>query len=276
MRPSEVSGTLVKPLGKPRSPSVIFAAAERQLLDHLKVACLWPERQRDKAWRIGDYSCYVLSFSPARGAEVYAQFWSEPDEDGVIFATRGKANTSRKSIAIGTAREVRVLAREAVGVLCEVLGYDGRVPLTYHLHLGTRLRPGPVFDSICASDLAKLMRRWGFVADAEEHAGRANLVRSAIGRQPFLVALVGERPEGSSEYGMLWLRAFLRFEQGVPEGLAGAINENAIAARASVDAEGDLVVQTPIVLHGGVTADNLATSFAIWQRTIEEIVGGLF
>jgi len=265
----------VKPLGKPRSARVIFAAAERRLLDHLKVACLWPERQRDKAWRIGDYSCYILSFSPARGTEVYAQFWSEPDEDGVIFAIRGKASTSKKSVAVGTARDVRVLARDAVGALCEVLGYDGRVPLSYNLHLGTRLRPGRVFDAICASDLAKLMRRWGFAAEAEEHAGCANLVKSSIGRQPFLVALVGERPEGSGEYGMLWLRAFLRFEDGVPEGLAGAINENAVAAKASVDAEGDLVVQTPIVLHGGVAAENLATSFAIWKRTIEEIVGGL-
>lgn len=265
----------MKPLARPRSPSVIFAAAERQLLGHLKSACLWPERQRDEAWRIGDYSCYVLSFSPARGTEVHAQFWSEPDEDGVIFATRGKANTSKKSIAVGTAHDVRVLAREAVGILCEALGYDGRVPLTYRLQLGTRLRSGPVFDSICASDLAKLMRRWGFVAETEEHAGKADLVRSAIGGQPFLVALAGERPEDSSEYGMLWLRAFLRFEDGVPAGLAGAINENAVAAKASVDAEGDLVVQTPVVLHGGVAAENLATGFAIWKRTIEEIVRGL-
>ncbi len=274
-RPCEDSGTLVKPLRTPRKAGAIFAACERQLLAHLNAACLWPGRQRDKAWRIGDYSCYVIGFSPARGTEVCAQFCSEPDEDGVIFATRGKAHNFRKTVAIATAKEVRVLAREAIGILCEVLGYDGRVPLTYRLHLGTRLEPGLVFDAACASDLAKLMRRWGFAAQVEEHGSKPNLIRSAVGTQPFLVALVGEHPEGSSEYGMAWLRAFFRFEGGVPEGLASAINENAVAAKASLDGEGDLVVQTPVLLHGGVTTENLAMTFAIWKRTIEEIVKGL-
>ena len=274
-RPFEDSGTLVKPLRAPRNPSAIFAACERQLLAHLKAACLWSERERNKTWRIGDYSFYVLEFGPARGTDVYAQFWSEPDEDGVIFATRGKAHNFRKTIAIGTAKDVRVLAREAIGILCEVLGYDGRVPLTFRLQLGTRLKPGLAFDSICASDLAKLMRRWGFVAEIEEHDGKPNLIRSAIGQQPFLVGFVGERPEGSNEYGMISLRAVLRFEGGVPGRLVGAINQNTVAAKASVDEEGDLIVQTAILLHGGVTADNLEMSFGIWKQTIDEIVGGL-
>lgn len=274
-RPFEEGGTLVKPLRTPRGPGAIFTACERRLMAHLKAACLWPERQRDRSWRIGDYSFYVLEFSPARGTEVYAQFWSEPDEQGVIFATRGKAHDFRKTLVIGTAKDVRVLAREAIGILCEVLGYDGRVPLTFRLYLGTRLKPGLAFDSICASDLAKLMRRWGLAAEVEEHDGKANLIRSTIGRQPFVVAFVGEHPAGSNEYGMIWLRAFLRFEGGVPEGLVGAINENAVAAKASVDGEGDLVVQTPVLLHGGVTTANLEMSLGIWKRTIEEIVAGL-
>lgn len=274
-RPFEDSGTLVKPLRTARNPAAIYAACERQLLAHLKAACLWPERERDKTWRIGDYSFYILEFSPARGTEVFAQFWSEPDEEGVIVATRGKAHDVRKTVAAGTAKDVRILAREAIGRLCDVLGYDGRVPLTYRLHLGTRLRPGLAFDSICASDLAKLMHRWGLVAEIEEHAGKPDVIRSAIDRQPFLVGFVGERPAGSNEYGMIGLRAFFRFEGGVPDGLVSAINQNTVAAKASVDEEGDMIVQTAILLHGGVTAENLEMSFGIWKQTIEEIVRGL-
>lgn len=275
VRPLEDGGILVKPLRTPRTPGVIFAACERQLLAHLKAACLWPEAQRDRTWRIGDYSCYILEFSPASGTRVHAQFWSEPDEDGVIVATRDQANNLEKSVATGAERSPRALGRAAIAILCKRLGYDGRVPVVFRLQLGTRLRAGLVFESICASDLVKLMRRWGYVAEADEHDGRSNLVTSAVGTHPFLVTFVGERPQGSNEYGMIELKTFFRFEGDVPEGLLTAINRNTIAARASVDEEGDLAVQSPVVLHGGVSAENLRMSFGIWKQTIEEIVRGL-
>jgi hypothetical protein len=274
-RPFEEDGTLVKALRTPRTAGVIYAACERQLLIHLKAACLWPESERDKAWRIGDYSDYMLDFSPAPGTKVHVQFWSEPDEDGVIVATRDAAGKLEKSVAIGAARSPRALARDAIATLCRKLGYDGRVPLTFRLRLGTRLKAGLVFESICASDLVKLLRRWGYAAEVEEHDGKANLVRSAAGSHPFLVAFVGERPQGSNEYGMIELRTFFRFEGDVPGRLVNTINQNTIAAKASVDEEGDLTVQSPIVLHGGVSAENLRMSFGIWKQTIEEIVRGL-
>jgi hypothetical protein len=276
-RPFEDSGTLIKALRTPRTRSAIFAACETALLAHLRAACLWPERQRDKTWHIGDYSFYILEFSPAPGTEVYVQFWSEPDEEGVTFeiSSGGKANNFEKAIAVGTARDVRALAREAVAILCKVLGYDGRQPLTFRLHLGTRLEPGMAFHTICASDLAKLMRRWGLLATIDEGDGKPNLITSDVDGQPFLVAFVGERPEGSNQYGMIGLRTFFRFEGGVPEGIVNGINQNFVAVKASVDEEGDLVVQTSILLQGGVTEDNLQMNFSIWKQAIEEIVKGL-
>ena len=302
-RPFDDGGTLVKPQRTPRTQSALFAECERLLVSHLKAVCLWSERQRDKTWRIGDFSFYILEFSPAPGTEVYAQFWSEPLEDGVILEVSsgawsapvdqyvdadkrellrdhglelsGNKSNFGKTVLLTSAKEARAVARETVAILCKVLGYDGRVPLTFRLHLGTRLEPGLAFDTICASDLAKLMRQWGFTADIDEHDGKPNLIRSAVGEQPFLVAFVGERPEGSNQYGMIGLRAFLRFAGGVPDGLVNAINQNFVLAKASVDEDGDLIVQTPILLHGGVTEANLAMSFQIWQQTIEEIVRGL-
>ncbi|MGB5104871.1 MAG: YbjN domain-containing protein [Steroidobacteraceae bacterium] len=279
-RPFEDSGTLVKPQRKPRTQVALYAACEATLLAHLKAACLWPGRQRDKTWHIGDYSFYILEFSPARGVEAYLQFWSEPDEPGVSFevstgAANSPADKTEKVVAVRNAKDVRALAREAMTTLCKGLGYDGRQPLTFRLHLGTRLKPDVAFDAICASDLAKLMRHWGYVAEIEEHGGKRNLIRSAIAEQPFLVAFVGEHPEGSNEYGMIGLRAFLRFELGVPDGLANGINQNFVGVKASVDEEGDLIVQTSILLHGGVTEANLAMNFSIWRQTIEEIVKGL-
>jgi len=274
-RPFEDSGALVKPLRTPRTASAIFAACERRLLVHLKAACLWPENQRDNAWHIGDYSDYLLEFSPAPSKIAYAQFWSEPDEDGVIVATRDGAGNLERSVAIGAATNARTLGREAIAILSKRLGYDGRVPLTFRLRLGTRLKAGLVFESICASDLVKLLRRWGYVAEIDRHDGISNVVKSAAGTHPFLVAFVGERPQGSSEYGMIELRAYFRFDGDVPGRLVNTINQDTIAARASVNEEGDLVIQSPMVLHGGVSAENLRMNFDIWKQTIEQIVGGL-
>ena len=167
-RPFDDAGTLVSAQKAPRNQPQIFTTCERALQAHLKSVCLWPERQRDATWRLGDYAYYVLDFSPVPGTEVYVQFWSEPDEDGVIFEVSsgawnppadkyvdpekqellrdhgfelgGKASNFEKVIAVSTAKDIRALAREAVTILCEVLGYDGPKKLTYGLHLGTRLR----------------------------------------------------------------------------------------------------------------------------------------
>ena len=302
-RPFDYEGTLVKPQRTARSATAIFAACEEALVGHLKSVCLWPEKQRNKTWRIGDFSFYIIEFSPAPKTTVYAQFWSEPGEDGVIFEVSsgawnpptdkyvdpgkqellrdhgfelgGRADNFKKIVRVDTAREVRALAREAVAILCKALGYDGRVPLTFKQHLGTRLQPGMTFDTICASDLVKLMRRWGFVADYDEESDKPNVVRSTVGEQPFLVSFAGERPEGSNQYGMIALGAFFRFDDGVPGGLLDAMNQNFNTVKATVDEDGDMVVQTPILLHGGVTEENLEMSFSIWRETIERIVEGL-
>jgi len=302
-RPFEDSGTLIKPKRSPRKRSALFAACETTLLAHLKAACLWPADERNRTWRIGDYSLYVLEFTPEPGVEVYVQTWSEPDEQRVTFQASstawiqprggyehaekqemlrdyglevgGQPHHYEKVIDVSTARDVRALAREAIAVLCRLFGYDGRQPLTYRLHLGTRLRADAVFDAICARDLAKLMRRWRFDARIDENGGKPNLITSAVGEQPFLVALVGERPEGLNEYGVMALRAFLRFTDGIPDGFANSINQDFLTVKAGVDADGDLIVQMPVLLHGGLTEANLEMSFQIWKQTLEEIVKGL-
>lgn len=299
-RPFEDAGTLVSPQRTPRTQAQVFSACEKTLLAHLKSVCLWPERQRDVTWHLGDFAYYVLDFSPVPGTDVYVQFWSEPDEDGVIFEVSsgawnppadkyvdpdkqellrdhgfelgGKASNFEKVIAVSTAKDIRALAREAVTILCKVLGYDGTKKLTYGLHLGTRLAPGMTHDTICASDLSKMMRRWGYVAQVEEQDGKPRLIHSFVGEQPFMVGFMGERPEGTNQYGMIGLRTYFRFEGGVPEGLLNAINTNFAFVKASVDAEGDLAVETTRLLHGGVTAENLELGFDIWKETIEEIV----
>jgi hypothetical protein len=315
-RPFDDKGVLVagrpgRARDRPARTELFDKACERQLVKHLKAACLWPARDRDKTWRLGDYSSYVLEFNARDFVSVSLQFWSEPDErtssGTVSFAvtstawdsTQGSALDAtraemlrdhgfevarhgreegqfKKVLVVPGGRAVRALAREAIAILWKVLDYDGAAPLEFHLHLGTRLSAGFTFDGICANDLLKLMQRWGFAAaELEERAGQAPLIKSMVQDQPFLVAFVGERQDGRGEYGMIGLRTFMRFEGGVPDGLPNAINTSFATVKASVDEDGDLVVQTPIILHGGVTAENIEMCFKVWRETLEEISQGL-
>lgn len=316
-RPFDDEGVLVAPLPRPArsrqaGASPFDRSSERQLVRHLKAACLWPARDRDKTWRLGDYSTYALQFAAPGHVPVRLQFWSEPDsrassstvslaisaadddsedlaapfdashqerlrDHGFEVARRGRAQGRfAKEVLLPGGRAVRALARETIAILCKVLDYDGAGPLEFRLHLGTRLSAGFTFDGVCAHDLAKLMQRWGFAtADVEERAGQAPIIKSAVEEQPFLVAFVGERNADNGAYGMIGLRMFMRFEDGVPAGLTDAINNNFATIKASVDEDGDLVVQAPIILHGGVTPQNLEMWFKVWRETLLEIGAGL-
>jgi hypothetical protein len=298
---------------RPTRAELFDRACEQQLLKHLKAVCLWPARDRDKTWRLGDFSSYSLAFTPPGRAAVTVQFWSEPDErsnSGAVtfevasdawagagrrsldsgrqellrdhgFERASRRNGTmvnghfRKEILLGSSRSIRALMRETIAILCKVLDYDGTSALEFHLHLGTRLNAGYTFDGICAHDLLKLMHRWGLTGEMEQRAGQAPLIKSMVQEQPFLVAFVGERQGVAGEYGMIGLRTFMRFEGGVPEGLPNAINTSFATVKASVDEDGDLVVQTPIILHGGVTPENLEMCFSVWRETLEEILQGL-
>ncbi len=318
-RPFDDKGQLVParpldaPTHRPSRAQVFDRTCEEQLMKHLKAVCLWPARDRDKTWRLGDFSSYSLEFSPLGRAPVSVQFWSEPDDrsssgavtfevasdtwagagrrtldtarqellrdHGFERASRRNGTTVsghfRKELLLTSGRSIRALMRETIAILFKVFDYDGSTPLGFHLHLGTRLNAGYVFDGICAHDLLKLMHRWGLAAEIEERGGQAPLIKSTVQEQPFLVAFVGERQGNAGEYGMIGLRTFMRFEGGVPEGLPNAINTSFATVKASIDEDGDLVVQTPIILHGGVTPENLEMCFNVWRETLDEILQGL-
>ena len=210
-RPFEDKGVLLKPLKTPRSAAGIFAACEKQLLSHLKAVCLWPQQDRNQNWRVGDYSYYILEFTPKPKTIVYVQFWSQPDDDdGVLFEVSsgamnppadkfvdterqerlrdhgfeiaGNAGNFRKAIKIENAREVRAAAREAIALLTKVLGYDGTLELRYDLSLQTQMTVRHVFSKV--SRLSSLSCcRSGVSRPNSNHARRVSRRRSTAVRR---------------------------------------------------------------------------------------------
>ena len=78
---------------------------------------MWPARDRDKTWRLGDFSSYTLEFSPPGRAPVSVEFWSEPEErphgGAVTFevASEGWGGSGRRVLAAVRQEMVREHAR---------------------------------------------------------------------------------------------------------------------------------------------------------------------
>lgn len=298
-RPFSDEGVLVKPLKTPRDAKAIFATCERQLLSHLKAVCLWPEKERNQSWRVGDYSYYILEYSPAPKTTVYVQFWSEPDEDGVIFEVSsgawnppadkfvdtakqellrdhgfeigGNANNFRKVVAIEHAKDLRAVAREALAILAKVLGYDGTLELRYDLNLQTRMAVRHVLSDVSPYTLEKLLHEWGFVAELKREEGKPPLIESRTDHGPFGVLFGDEAKEGSGDYHALKLRTFRKVGGGGALALAHRLNQFLVALKATVDDDGDLMLEQQILMHGGVTLDYLRAQFELWRWMIGEI-----
>jgi hypothetical protein len=301
-RPFEDKGILLKPQKTPRSAAAIFAACEKTLLAHLKAVCLWPAKERNETWRVGDYSYYILEFEPRPKTLLYVQFWSEPeDDDGVLFevcsgalnknaaefvdAERqellrdhgfeigGNANNFRKAIKIENAREVRAAAREATALLCKVLGYDGRQELRFHLCLASNSRLRHVFEDIEPGDVAALLREWGFAAELQLREDGVPVILSRTDYGPFAVALLDSTESG--QYQSATLRTFQKLEDPSQAfGVANAINRKFRLLQASVDEDGDLVIESQLTLLGGVTAEHLRMRFELWRGMLGAMVEG--
>jgi hypothetical protein len=303
-RPFEDQGILVTAQKKPRDAKAIFAACEKTLVSHLKAVCLWPEKGRDDSWRIGDYAFYWLSFEAAPKTFVYVQIWSEPDQDGAVdfevssgqydeainqyidanrqelirehgFEIGESAKNFLKCIAVHNTRHARALGREFIAILCNALGYNGTQELTYRLYLGTNTRPGFVFRAIGADDLAKLMHRLGFVADLKpREEGKPRVIESRTDHGAFAVFLLDEKSESWRLFQRITLRAFRKVSAGDGLGVVNLINRRFSSLQASIDDDGDLLLESTILLHGGVTAEHLEKRFELWRWMIGEIAAG--
>jgi hypothetical protein len=307
-RPFEDDGVLIRAQTTPRPAAALFAACERALLSHLRAVCDWPEKERNRRWRIGDYAFYILEFSPAPKTDVYVQFWSEPDTDGVIFevcsgaldpavarfmnpvrreALRdhgfevgGNAENFAKTVTVDTPREARAVARETLAVLCQALGYDGRQDLRYRLHLGSTTELKHVFDSIEAEELVSLLREWGFVATLKPVApDRPPLIECRTEAGPFGVLLLDETKAGSESYQAIGLRTFHSLPEGedaetapaLRHAVANQLNTLFSGLQASVDGDGDLVLEAVVTLYGGVTAEHLRARFEHWRGAVRAV-----
>jgi hypothetical protein len=295
-RPFDDHGDLLGAAPAARTAAAIVDACNETVTRHLRAVCLWPEETRGVSWSTGDYSFYILSFANANGAEVFVQFWSEPGGKILFEVSSGEwtppadrfltdqqreglrdhgfeigaSRNFTKTVGAAEPPQVVALAREALAVLCRILGYDGTVPLTFRLHLGSRTHVRRVFTHLSPDTLGQLLCEWGFPAPMRA-AGEEPVLRCWIDGQPFRIALSGHEGNPPGEYGMINLHAWFDPQGASALELANAVNEHFALMQAYATQEGKLVAEAQILLSGGIAEDNLRSRFRIWQTIIREI-----
>jgi hypothetical protein len=153
------------------------------------------------------------------------------------------------------------------------LGYDGTRELTYTLNLNSHSVVHHVFDTINPEDLQKLMREWGFQADLKREEGKPPLIESRTDHAAFVVVLVDESTGGSGRFRVLGLRALWRLHGKDGTSIANQINQRLGSLQASLDGDGDLVVEAQIVLRGAVTAEHVKTRLEAWRSSLGLVCG---
>lgn len=188
------------------------------------------------------------------------------------FELGGNANNFRKRVQLPSSNEVQPLAREMLSILCNVLGYDGRSELSAQLHLGTLLTSAPVFKTLSAAQLKKILRGVGFVIQPNDEA-RPYLVYCRYGDLKAICHLSAETNDTSGDFELLLLRSFVMRDGPTTFEYANELNRTLNFITASVDVDGDLILSREVVLRGGRTARCLATEIRNWVSVCGEIVG---
>jgi len=248
---------------------------------------------------VGDYSFYVLSFEPIAGVEVYVQLWSEPDEAGAIFevvsgarhqATKeyvnaerqellrdhgfeigGNAENFRKIACIASPGDIPSVAREVVAVLCNVMGYEGKVDLNYRCVLQTPYVPERVLHGVTPDTVRKLLAEWGFIAELVSEENRPPLVKVRTEHGSFLVSFADEV---NDKYERLTLTACFTLHTKNRPAYVRWLASILHTASVSVDDEGEPVLKTSVLLHGGVAAAHLRERFQRWREEMERAKNG--
>jgi Putative bacterial sensory transduction regulator len=230
---------------------------------------------------------------------VLITFWSEPGEEGMIFEVSsgarnppagqyvdlgkqellrdhgfdigGNADNFRKIVGVEGAKSLRPIAREAIVILCSVLGYDGTRELSYKLHLATHSTIRHVFDAVSPETLKKMMAEWHFPADLTRKEGQPQLIESRTDHGPFWVLLVNPSKESSSRFHTIALKAVRRFDVKDKHAFTNSVNQRLGSLQASLDADGDLVIEAQIVLRGGVTAEHVQGRFEAWRMSVATV-----
>jgi len=303
-RPFEDDGTVLQASDTPLLPMQVWSRCEDLVAAHLAQVCAWPASGRGRQWHAGDYSFYILEFEPEPDLKLFVQFWSEPGEKVLMEVCSPQSNPAAQAWFTDSVREALVergfepegeignfaksvdapepaattgLAREALAVLTECLGYDGRQPLNYLFCLGRRDDAARVADDdasvlvrgLTLEELESLLTSAGHTAQPLKEPSRGFL--AATGGVAYTAVLTSPQEDRPGTFGGLQFSAFAPVPESLSRKVLARLALDLPCARLGIDADGDLALMQTLVVEGGVTRQNIAIQFGFWQQNLERV-----
>jgi len=236
--------------------------------------------------------------------KLFVQFWSEPGEKVLMevcspqasaaaqarftdtvreallergFEPDGEAGNFGKSVGEPAPAAMTGLAREALSVLTECLGYDGRQPLNYLFCLGRRDDEAAVATddasvlvrSVTLADLESLLTSAGHTLQPLQEPSRGFL--AAAGGVAYSAILTSPQEDRPGHFGGLQFSAFAPAPESLSLAVISRLALDLPCARLGIDADGDLTLMQTLVIEGGVTRQNIAIQFGFWQQNLERV-----
>ncbi len=308
-RPFEDDGTVLQASDTPLLPMQVWSQCEDLVAAHLAQVCGWPESGRGRQWQPGDYSFYILEFEPEPDVKLFVQFWSEPGEkvlmevcspqsnpaaeawftDGVRkalvergFEPGGEAGNFGKTVDAPEPAATTGLAREALSVLTDCLGYDGRQPLDYLFCLGRRDDGARVADDdasilvrgLTLEQLESLLTSADHTVQPLKEPSRGFL--AATSGVAYTAVLTSPQEGRPGHFGGVQFSAFAPVPESLSRSVLARLALDLPCARLGIDADGDLALMQTLVVEGGVTRQNIAVQFGFWQQNMERVKQLLF
>jgi hypothetical protein len=257
------------------------------LTAHIWQTCCW--RDASELSTIGDYRFSVVQFEPLPDVALYVQLWSEPGEPALMevssgawnpraikyvwraqrriledrgFMVGGVARNFQKELTITSPEDAETVAREALAIFFDVLGYRGLQPLTMTLERGSRAEQRPAHTSFAPEDFIKIAEQRGFRASllvAESPSPVVTLQRGTFKGLAIFCAPIAYR----NLFAAVHLRADVGAESSLP--LPEQPDDQLPALRV-VAGQGRVTADVSLMFDGGVTAEWVGNRMDRWRK----------
>jgi hypothetical protein len=289
---------------KRRREATLRAIALDALGDLVRQTTYWGEDRVDLEARVGDCRSLILDFRLDDGLLLYVQVWSTPlAETQVIVGTNDVDGESRKAFIESAGEPLRSrgfdngrtagcfrkllplakpedpmrIAREMLGLLTDVLGYDGTAPLVYRLRQATALGAAHVIYGITRPALQNFLRVWGLETTVRSDDAPVLLARShGIN---FSIELLVPQESAPDVYWEVHCRAEFAIPRERVADLFAEVNGKAWLVKASespVSEKGTAGVWFcyGFNLAGGVTPNHLKSQIFEWLENVRRLWSG--
>jgi Putative bacterial sensory transduction regulator len=286
---------------KHRPDAALRAIALNPLLELVRQSTHWGEDREDLEVRLGDVRSLIVDFRRDDGSLLYVQIWSAPAHETILsvgtdqpagalrcafiesaseplisrgFEIGSHPGNYRKLLPVPNSKDPARIASEMLGLLTEVLGYDGSVALVYRMRQGTVLNTGNVMQGIMRRALQAFLRVWGLEPTAPPDEPTVLDARShGIN---FRIHLLAPSRSSPDVYWELHVSARFAIPRERVMGLLGEVNGNAwlVKAYALPDPDeetGGVRFSHGFNLAGGVTPNHLKSQIFEWLENVRRL-----